>query len=193
MLWALRLGTYLFYRILAIKEDHRFDDKRKNPWEFLKFWLLQASAVWIIMLPYTYFMAKESERQSKFFLFAGTTVYLLGLFLETISDIQKFRFRIKPENHGHWVDSGLWKYSRHPNYFGEMLFWWGLFIAVIPSLKGFYWFTLIGPVFITLLLLFVSGIPLLEKSSEERYGNNPNYLSYKKSTNMLIPLPKKND
>ncbi len=191
MLWALRLGSYLFYRILTIKEDHRFDNRRGNPLEFLKFWLLQATAVWVIMLPFTYYISRPDRGGITALFILGMTVYLAGLIIETLSDIQKFRFRMNPENRGHWADTGLWKYSRHPNYFGEILVWWGLFLAVTPSLRGPGWITVLGPVFITLLLLFVSGIPLLEESSDKRYGDSPAYGEYKAKTSLLIPRPVK--
>ena len=185
------MGSYLFYRILTIKSDYRFDERRGNPIEFLKFWLLQATAVWLIMLPFTYYMTRPDLMEIDAFLIIGYVIYLIGLIIESISDRQKFQYRLNPEHRGHWMDQGLWRYSRHPNYFGEILVWWGLFIAVHPVLEGLAWLTILGPVSITLLLLFVSGIPLLEKSSEERYGKNPEYRSYREKTHMLLPLPEK--
>ncbi len=189
LLWSTRLGGYLFYRIIKIGKDARFDDKRGNFINFLQFWVLQATTVWLVMLPFSVYITSPSDEGALYFTLLGILLFSLGLLIESISDVQKFRYRRTPENNSHWVDSGLWKYSRHPNYFGEMLVWWGLFIVVIPSLEGLFWLTLIGPLWITVLLLFVSGIPLLEKSADRKYGNNPDYLSYKESTSMLIPLP----
>ncbi len=191
LLWAVRLGSYLFYRILTIKSDHRFDERRGNPIEFLKFWILQATAVWVIMLPFTYYLTRPFAIGISIPVLSGAVIYLIGLIIEAISDRQKFRYRLNPRNKGHWMDQGLWKYSRHPNYFGEILVWWGLFIIAVPALKGLAWLTVLGPVAITLLLLFVSGIPLLEKSSEERYGKDPEFRKYKERTHLLLLLPVK--
>ncbi len=189
LVWSMRLGGYLFYRIIKIGKDARFDDKRGDFVKFLKFWVLQATTVWLVMLPFSLFMSSPSKDGALPFTLIGIVLFSLGLLIESISDAQKYRYRSNPENNAHWMDAGLWKYSRHPNYFGEMLVWWGLFIVVVPSLRGFGWLTVLGPLFITLLLLFVSGIPLLEKSADRKYGNNPEYLAYKESTSILIPLP----
>jgi len=189
LVWSIRLGGYLLYRIIKIGKDARFDDKRGNLVKFSKFWILQATTVWLVMLPFSVYITSPSDGGTLFFTMPGIALFALGLLIESISDAQKFRYRSKPENNTHWVDTGLWKYSRHPNYFGEMLVWWGLFIVVVPSLRGLDWLTVLGPLFITLLLLFVSGIPLLEKSADRKYGNNPEYLAYKESTSILFPLP----
>ncbi len=189
LLWSARLGGYLFYRIIKIGKDARFDDKRYDFIVFLQFWVLQATTVWLVMLPFCVYITSPSDEGALSFTLLGIVLFSLGLLIESISDVQKFRYRSTAENNSHWVDSGLWKYSRHPNYFGEMLVWWGLFIIVIPSLEGLLWLTVIGPLWITLLLLFISGIPLLEKSADRKYGNNPEYLAYKESTSILLPLP----
>ena len=120
---------------------------------------------------------------------AGAVIWLLGLVIEAVSDAQKSAFKSKAENRERFVTSGLWRYSRHPNYFGEMLVWWGLFVFAVPFLHGAAFAVVIGPVFITLLLLFVSGIPLLERSAEAKYGEDPAYREYKRRTSILVPLP----
>ena len=109
--------------------------------------------------------------------------------IEAVSDAQKSAFKGKNQNRERFITSGLWRYSRHPNYFGEMLVWWGLFIFAVPFLHGAAFAVVIGPVFITLLLLFVSGIPLLERSADARYGDDPVYREYKRRTSILVPLP----
>jgi steroid 5-alpha reductase family enzyme len=109
--------------------------------------------------------------------------------VEAVADAQKSAFRAKDENRGRFVTRGLWRYSRHPNYFGEILVWWGLFVYAVPVLHGAAYAVVIGPVFITLLLLFVSGIPLLERSADEKYGDDPAYRDYKRRTSILVPLP----
>ncbi len=191
LIWAIRLGGYLLYRIIAIGKDSRFDDRRDKFFAFLRFWVLQAVSVWIIMLPLTIYLTSESVAPFGFTQWIGYSLFLIGFFIEFAADIQKFRFKNNQENAGRWVDTGFWKYSRHPNYFGEILLWWGLFMGITPILSGWNWLVVLGPLYITLLLLFVSGIPLLEKSAKKKFGNNPEYVSYRDSTSILIPLPKK--
>jgi steroid 5-alpha reductase family enzyme len=116
-------------------------------------------------------------------------IWLVGLVIEAAADAQKSAFKAKEENRERFITSGLWSYSRHPNYFGEMLVWWGLFIYAVPFLQGAAFAVVIGPVFITLLLLFVSGIPLLEQSAEAKYGDDPAYREYRRRTSILVPLP----
>ena len=191
MLWSVRLGSYLLVRIISMGKDDRFDDKRDNPVNFLKFWILQIIAVWVVMLPLSLFLTARPVVYSAAFAVPGLLIFGAGLLIEGISDMQKFRFRRDPGNKNRWMDRGLWKYSRHPNYFGEMLVWWGLFIVAAPSFRGTAWLTAAGPLGITLLLLFVSGIPILEKSAEKRFGDNPEYRNYRSSTSLLIPLPRR--
>lgn len=193
ILWAFRLGSYLFMRILITKTDDRFDDKRNNPANLIRFWLLQIVAVWLIMMPYSIFLTERDLAISTVSASIGFPIFFLGFLIEGISDLQKFQFKRKEENKGQWMERGLWKYSRHPNYFGEILVWWGLFIVALPFLRGFALISVIGPVFITFLLLKVSGIPLLEIGAEKKYGENPDYRSYRNSTSLLIPLPRKKE
>ena len=193
IVWAVRLGGYLFWRILHIKVDHRFDGKRENFISFGSFWLLQAVTVAIVMVP-LYGIVTTAHRA------AGLTpwihvpliiLYSIGLVIETVADFQKYRFKMKPENKGAFMRTGIWKYSRHPNYFGEILIWWSIGLMGAPLFVGLEWLYLVGPLFITLLLLFVSGIPLLEKSAEEKWGSDPEYRAYRDTTSILIPRPPK--
>jgi len=194
ILWGLRLGSYLFNRILHIKVDHRFDDKRDNFVRFGSFWLLQAITVWVVLLPVYGIMSLDRIPDLELaFLLPGVLMFVLGLVIETAADLQKYRFKMKEENKGKFMSSGIWKYSRHPNYFGEMLVWWGIALPGIVLFEGAAWLYFIGPVFITLLLLFVSGIPLLEKSADRKWGTDPAYVRYKKTTSLLVPLPVRKD
>jgi steroid 5-alpha reductase family enzyme len=190
-LWGIRLATYLFKRILKIGKDKRFDDKREDPLKFASFWLLQFISIWIISLSYTLTMNIENVTSINTFSIIGITAWVLGLSLETIADYQKFIFKNDKKNKDLWIETGLWRYSRHPNYFGEIVMWWGIYVFSIPFLVGLQNLAILGPLFITLLLLFVSGIPLLEKKYDERYKNNKRYQQYKASTNLLIPWFKK--
>ena len=189
VVWAVRLGTYLFRRIMRMKVDHRFDGMRDDPLRFARFWLLQAITVAVVMLPVTYLLDRDDPPGLGARSIAGAAVWLVGLLVEAIADAQKSAFRAKVENRDRFVASGLWRYSRHPNYFGEMLVWWGLFLYTVPVLHGAAFAVVAGPVFITLLLLFVSGIPPLERSADEKYGNDPAYREYKRRTSILVPLP----
>jgi steroid 5-alpha reductase family enzyme len=189
VVWAVRLGTYLFRRIMRMKVDHRFDGMRDDPLRFARFWLLQAITVAVVMLPVTYLLDRDDPPGIGAWSVAGAAVWLVGLLVEAIADAQKSAFKAKAENRDRFVASGLWRYSRHPNYFGEMLVWWGLFLYTVPVLHGAAFAVVAGPVFITLLLLFVSGIPPLERSADEKYGNDPAYREYKRRTSILVPLP----
>jgi steroid 5-alpha reductase family enzyme len=189
LIWAVRLGGYLLIRILRIKVDHRFDGMRDKPLRFARFWLLQAISVGVIMLPVSYLVSRDAAPDFGPWAIAGVFVWLVGLAIEAVADAQKSAFKGKEENRDRFITSGLWKYSRHPNYFGEMLVWWGLFVYAVPFLSGAAFAVVIGPVFITLLLLFVSGIPLLERSADAKYGDDPAYREYKRRTSILVPLP----
>jgi steroid 5-alpha reductase family enzyme len=187
--WGLRLGGYLLIRILQMKRDARFDGIRENLPKFAAFWILQAVTVWVVMLPATLFLSLEQAPAQSPAVWIGALVWLAGLVIETLADAQKFRFRSREENRGRWIEHGLWRWSRHPNFFGEILCWAGLFVLIAPSLAGWMWAAAAGPLFITAMLLFVSGVPTVEKRSEASYGANPAYHSYKDSTSLLVPMP----
>ncbi len=191
LLWAFRLGGYLFGRILRIKVDHRFDEMRERPLRFARFWLLQAISVAVIMLPVSYLLGRDGAPGFGAWAIAGMAIWLVGLVIETVSDAQKSAFKGREKNRGRFISSGLWRYSRHPNYFGELLVWWGLYVYAVPFLHGAAFAVAIGPAFLTLLLLFVSGIPLLEKGAEKKYGADPDYREYKRRTSILVPLPRR--
>jgi steroid 5-alpha reductase family enzyme len=187
--WAVRLATYLFIRILKTKRDKRFDGIRENTKKFAQFWFLQAITVWVVMLPTTALIGSGGQSSLSWIMLLGAAVWAVGLAIETIADYQKYAFKSREENKGRFIASGLWSWSRHPNYFGEMLCWWGIFIYTVPVLSGWLWLAIAGPLFITFILLFVSGIPPLEKYADERFGNDPNYKDYKSRTSLLVPLP----
>jgi steroid 5-alpha reductase family enzyme len=189
LIWAARLGAYLLTRILKMGKDERFDDKRGDLLKFLAFWALQAISVWAIMLPVTVILSMPSPALLGAVSLAGAALWLIGFAIETASDAQKYAFRNDPRNKGRWIQSGLWKYSRHPNYFGEVLMWWGIFVLAVPSFSSETFYAVLGPIFITVLILFVSGIPLLEKSAERKHGKNPEYQAYKRRTSIFIPMP----
>jgi steroid 5-alpha reductase family enzyme len=176
---------------------------RELPLKFARFWILQAIAVVLIMLPVAAAVTAAAASAPAappapgafsapagsfgFFEGLGLALWIIGFMFEVVADAQKSRF--KKAGSAGFISSGLWKYSRHPNYFGEALLWWGLFIFALPSLTGLLLLAVIGPVFITLLLLFVSGVPLLEKSADAKYGSDPAYQEYKRRTSIFVPLP----
>jgi len=189
-IWALRLGIYLLQRIRKIGKDKRFDGRRENFWSFLGFWLLQGVTVWIVMLPSNLFFTNEPKNISVLSV-VGIVVWLVGLAIETIADYQKYSFINDIKNKGKWIDIGIWKYSRHPNYFGEIMLWFGVYLFTLSGLNTVQSLIgLIGPLYIAVLLIFVSGVPLLEKSADKKWGDNKDYQDYKRRTSVLILLPR---
>ncbi|XP_071089815.1 uncharacterized protein [Haliotis cracherodii] len=192
VVWGLRLSGYLLYRIIKIGEDKRFDDKRENCLKFAGFWVFQAVWVFTVSLPVIFINAPASALKSTSITpqdIVGIVFFAIGLFSETFADFQKFGFRNNPINKGKWCDKGLWKVSRHPNYFGEITLWIGVFIMSTSILVDAQWVAVLSPVFTMAILLFLSGIPLLEQKSDERYRKNEDYVTYKKRTSPLIPFP----
>ncbi|HUF47203.1 MAG TPA: DUF1295 domain-containing protein [Vicinamibacterales bacterium] len=120
----------------------------------------------------------------------GLPVWAAGLTIETVADAQKFRFKSQPGGGAHWVDTGLWSLSRHPNYFGEILCWWGVFLFAWPDLGRWALLGMVGPTTLTAILLFFTGIPTLERSAREKWGEDPAYEAYRERTRMLVPWPK---
>jgi steroid 5-alpha reductase family enzyme len=189
-IWAIRIGSFLLYRVIKKGKDGRFDGMREHFLRFGKFWIGQAFTVWLLMLPVSF--AAQLPAKLTVVSYAGLVVWCIGLLIEGTADIQKYRFTINPSNKGRWIDEGIWRYSRHPNYFGEIAVWIGVYVFALTVLRGWTaYVSLISPLFIILLLRFVSGVPILEKSADMRWGDDLKYQAYKKRTNLLIPLPKK--
>lgn len=190
--WALRLGGFLLYRILHTGRDTRFDDMRRSFWRFGKFWLGQAVAAWVLLLPYIFTSGTTATPQLSALSLLGVAVWLVGFVCESIADLQKLRFKKDPQNKNKWIETGIWRYSRHPNYFGEILVWVGAYLCALPVITPLQ--AVIGlasPALIFILLVFVSGIPPLEKAADARWGEAAGYKRYKKRTSILIPLPPK--
>lgn len=189
VIWAGRLGTFLFRRILKAGKDARFDDIKVSFLRFLNTWTLQG--LWVTFTLATALAAITTTMRKELGLFAliGTLVWVFGFAIEATADAQKSRFRADPENKGKFIDTGLWSWSRHPNYFGEIVIWIGVAIIAVPVLRGWQWMTLISPVFVTLLLTRISGVPILEKRADEKWGGQEDYEAYKERTPVLIPRP----
>lgn len=192
VVWGLRLSGYLLYRIIKIGEDNRFDDKRENPLKFAIFWIFQAVWVFTVSLPVIFINAPASAERTDYFTaqdVVGIVLFVMGLLTETIADQQKFSFRNNPANKGKWCATGVWRYSRHPNYAGEISVWLGIFIMSTSILEDGQWAAVLSPLFTSCTLLFLSGIPLLETKADDRYRSNEDYLTYKKRTSPLVLLP----
>ncbi len=188
-LWSARLGGFLVNRIRVFGHDSRFDKMRKSFWQFGRFWLLQAVTAWVVMLPVMMLLDSPNLLPNMAIINVGLVLSFTGLMIESVADWQKFKF--KSSGSKNWIDDGLWRYSRHPNYFGEILMWSGMFIASTAWLEfGAAVIALASPLLITTLLLFVSGMPMLEKMADKKWGKNKKYQDYKKSTSPLILLPK---
>jgi steroid 5-alpha reductase family enzyme len=187
VIWATRLGTFLFRRIRKAGKDDRFDDIKPSFIRFLNVWTIQG--LWVTFTMAAALIAITSTNQKPLDIFAiiGLLVWLIGFSIEVTADAQKSRFNAKPENKGKFISSGLWSRSRHPNYFGEIVLWVGVAIIALPVLQGWQWIALISPIFVTLLLTRVSGIPLLEKKADQKWGGQEDYEEYKKNTPVLIP------
>lgn len=185
LIWSLRLSFYLTWRNWGPHEDHRYLAIRNN--NAPHFWLkslyivfcLQAVLAWIVSLPLL--GVSLSERPLGWIDGVGVLLWAIGLFWQTIGDWQLTRFKANPANQGAVLDTGLWKFSRHPNYFGEACIWWGFYLLAVSA--GAWW-SVIGPLLMTLLLLKVSGVALLEKDIGER---RPAYQDYIQRTNAFIP------
>jgi steroid 5-alpha reductase family enzyme len=154
LLWALRLGTFLFIRINRMKRDKRFDGMRERFFAFLRFWLLQGLSVFVVMLAAS-FAFKQADSAFAPLSYLGLGIFAVGLLIEATADAQKFRFSGNPANKDKWIDVGIWRKTRHPNYLGEMMVWTGIYLLVAPSLVGAdsLW-ALLSPLYIVCLLRY---------------------------------------
>ncbi|MGE0594653.1 MAG: DUF1295 domain-containing protein [Vicinamibacterales bacterium] len=186
--WGVRLAGYLLYRIIRTGRDERFDGIREHVWKFLAFWTFQGVAVWLIMVPVVLWFGQPAPW--RWTMLAGFVPWAIGLVIETVADAQKFAHKSCPGGRARWMDSGLWRLSRHPNYFGELLCWWGIWLFVAPDLGWLALPALIGPLAITGILLFGTGIPTAEASAKRKWGDDPEYLAYRARTPLLVPWPR---
>ncbi|MBN2406006.1 MAG: DUF1295 domain-containing protein [Coriobacteriia bacterium] len=189
LVWAARLGTFLFRRVLQAGKDDRFDRLKNSFPDFLMTWTLQG--LWVsLTLAATLgaITSGNSAPRLDVFVVVGLAVWLLGFGFEAMADFQKSRFRADPANKGAFIHTGLWSISRHPNYFGEITLWVGVAIIALPTLSGWQYATLISPLFVFVLITRISGVPLLEKKAEEKWGGQAAYEEYKESTPVLFPL-----
>lgn len=187
LLWAVRLGGFLLIRIHSMQKDKRFDAMRANFWSFFKFWMLQGVSVFLISIPVLFYFEVFNVQLTTLSVI-GFILWIVGFVIETVADFQKYTFKNQKLNQNKWISTGLYKYIRHPNYLGELLIWYGIYLFTFSSLTiEFQLIGLISPLFITVLLIFISGIPLLNKAALEKWGANEAYLNYRKKTGSLLP------
>ena len=184
IIWALRLGSFLFIRIKKAGEDIRFREIKKSPSRFFMTWTLQG--MWVSLCSACALAGIAKGIIINNYFFCGLAIFLIGFILEIVADNQKTKFRSNPKNKDKFINSGLWKFSRHPNYMGEILLWLGISIISLSSLEGLELATLISPFFTYLLLVYVSGIRILEYNGDKKWGHLESYKIYKKNTPRLI-------
>lgn len=189
--WASRLGWFLFTRIHSSNGvDDRFTVIKKSTSRFLMAWTMQGMWVFITILPVLILNQATEKRNFGVLDYVGIPLWVVGFSFEVIADFQKSAFRKVAENKERWISSGLWSISRHPNYFGEILLWIGIALSAFGGLgmRPRAAFVFLSPVFVALLLIFVSGIPLLEQKADKKFGDNDLYRKYKETTPVLVPF-----
>ena len=197
-IWALRLATYVYIRNRGKPEDYRYQAMRRR-WKtnivlksFIRVYIFQGIVIFIVSFPVWFINIINNYSVESFLDFFGITlwlggiIWLIGFLFETIGDYTLYKFLQKPENKGEIMDRGVWKLSQHPNYFGEVTQWWGIYVIALGAPFGFI--TILGPIFITYMIINVSGIRLLDK----RFESDDKYADYKKRTSVFFPwFPKK--
>lgn len=196
--WAARLSVRIYLRNIGKPEDFRYKEWR-DAWgktfvlrSFLQVYVLQGAIIFLVALPLSLLNIYGAGTGIGLLAAIGFVLWGIGFFFEAVGDYQLARFIGNPQNKGKVMDQGLWRYTRHPNYFGESLMWWGLALAAYATLEPLMGLSALisffSPVLITFLLLKVSGVPLLEK----RFEGKPEWEAYKKRTSVFLPLPPKN-
>ena len=189
LIWSLRLATFLFMRISSAGTDSRFDDIKNKPPRFFMAWTLQG--LWALLTAAAALAVITGGVREPLGAIGvvGIGIWIVGMTIEIVADRQKSKFRADPDNKGKFISVGLWAWSRHPNYFGEILLWTGIAIVAVPVLQGWQWATLISPFFVAFLLIKVSGVPMLEDKADERWGGQSDYEEYKRKTPVLLLKP----
>lgn len=186
--WATRLSTYIYFRHYH-KEDWRYAEWRKthgkwaNLSAYFQIFLLQACTMLVLASPLFFLFSRDTSIWN-IFSYLGTALFIIGFWFEIVADFQLFSFKAKAENKGKVLTRGLWKLCRHPNYFGEVVLWWGIYFFCVPYTNGIW--MIYAPALLTFLILKVSGMALVEK----RHKNDPEYQKYAKTTSAFIPWPK---
>ena len=185
-LWGLRLGAFLFARVQATGHDVRFNLIKHDFTWFLMTWTVQG--LWVVLTSSSALTAITSTDKKSFGWIGmiGMIIWLSGFVIEIVADEQKRRFKLDPSNQHSFINKGLWSWSQHPNYFGEIILWIGIMIVALPALSGWQYLSLISPIFVFLLLTKISGIPMLDSAARKRWGDDPDFLKYRESTPVLL-------
>ena len=191
MVWAVRLGSFLFIRVKRDGKDNRFTVMKTKFWWFLFTWTIGGLWVFITMAAGLAAMTSAKAVPLGWFALIGIVLWLEGFIVEVFADHQKTRFRSKKENQDRFINEGLWSFSRHPNYYGEITLWLGIALIAFPVLQGWQLLTLISPIFVYILLTRISGITMLERRADKKWGDDPEYQLYKQTTSSLIPMFKR--
>ena len=187
--WAVRLGSFLFLRVRRDGSDGRFDVLKHSFPRFLMTWTLQGLWVFLTAAAALAAMTDAESTPLGALAWVGLALWLAGFAIEARADAQKRAFRRDAGNAGRFIATGLWAWSRHPNYFGEITLWLGVALIAAETLSGWRWLTMISPVFVYVLLNYVSGVPLLESRAKRRWGEDPEYQAYRARTPVLILRP----
>ena len=187
IVWTLRLGLFLFYRINKDGKDDRFDELKLSFSKFLMTWTLSSAWVSITSLAALTVITSQNLYKDNAFIVIGVIVWLFGFIFEVVSDFQKTKFKSNHKNNGQFITNGLWSVCRHPNYFGEIVLWIGISVIAFPNLENWQHVSLISPLFVYLLLTKISGINLLEAKAEKKWGTSDEYKKYRSQTPQLIP------
>lgn len=191
-IWTSRLGLFLFRRIAAAGgTDGRFDKIKTNPARFLVTWTMQALWAIVTASAAVVIISAQTRAPLDLFFWAGAAIWTGAFLIEVIADGQKSAFRADPANRGRFIATGLWSWSQHPNYFGEIMMWTGMAIMAVPVLSGAAFIVFMSPLLIFVLLTKVSGINMLDAAAKAKWGDDPAYRAYRARTAVLVPRPPK--
>jgi len=181
--WAVRLGLFLFFRALKFG-DQRFDTVKRKPARFLVYWIVQYIWIMITILPALTIIYKTETDEILVYDYFGMVLYVVGFLLEVVADTQKCNFKSNPMNKGKFIQTGVWRYMRYPNYYGEFMVWWGIFIlgSNVYQENLYFLFLALSPVYLMVQIIFVSGIRIQEEQAKQRWGSDPEYLQYRERT-----------
>jgi steroid 5-alpha reductase family enzyme len=187
MIWTVRLGSFLFWRVLKDGHDKRFKSILPSFSQLFMTWTLSAAWVFIQALSALVALSALSQVEIGNVGWIGLGLWIFGFGFQVLADYQKTKFKSNPSNEGKFITGGLWDLSRHPNYFGEVTLWIGISVMAVPVMSGLQYVSLISPLFGFLLIYFVSGVRMLEHRSDKKWGEKPEYQEYKRNTPVFFP------
>ncbi len=187
IIWTLRLGSFLFWRVLKDGEDKRFRSILPSFSQLFMTWTLSAAWVFIQSLSALVALTVVTQVEMGVIGWIGLAIWVFGFGFEVLADHQKTKFKANPANEGKFITGGLWDVSRHPNYFGEVMLWIGISVMAVPVMSGLQYVSLVSPIFGFLLIYYVSGVPMLERKSDKKWGNSSDYKEYKRNTPIFFP------